>query len=655
MALSKVLEPITIGSVTIKNRIVRTAHGEHLGAHYVSDEFIAYHTARARGEVGLSVLGVGEVANSTFGGGAIYNDDVIPRFQRFMKAIEPYGMKVFQQLWHGGHHYPTSWFGPPPAVSTVPSPFPKALTPPVGVPMSRGQIQEMVQAFGRAAARVREGGLHGVEIHGAHSYLVGQFLSPVTNTREDEYGGSLENRMRFLTEVYAAIREYAGQDFVVGCRLSSTDQHVGLLPGEVNQIAQKLDKLGVDYLSAGVGDYWRIESTIQGMQRPAGFNVPTADRMFEGVSAPRIVVGRFRTLEEADQVLREGHAEMIGMVRALIADPELITKTLAGSPERVRPCIACNQGCIGGIIRGGGLSCTVNPAAGFEQSLDERRIVPTASAKHIVVVGGGPGGMEAARVALTAGQRVTLFEASSKLGGAAIAAAKPAQQGSIGDFTLWLEAEVYRLGADVRLNSFADADDIRAENPDAVIIATGSTPRLDGYQLSAPDSPMVGLDQPHVFSPEDLLLRPPAKLGKTALVVDNVGHFEAIVTAIDLIQKGCAVTFITHHRAFAPYVQTTLRDDSLLEEAHRGDFTLLINHILLDVKEGTCTIRSRSGSKTTEIAADIVVVVNPNEPNRMLMEELAELPTVLIIGDAHSPRDMLQAVHEGHRAARSLA
>lgn len=654
MALKKVFEPIAIRGLEIKNRIFRAAHGEHLGAHYVSDEFVAYHKARARGGVGLSVLGVGEVAASTFGGGAIYTDDVIPRFQGFMKEIEPFGMRVFQQLWHGGHHYPTSSFGPPPAVSTVPSPFPKALIPPVGIPLSREGIHDLVHGFARAAQRVEEGGLHGVELHAAHSYLIGQFLSPVTNTREDEYGGSFENRMRFLEEIYQAVRSAVGRDFVIGCRLSATYQQIGLVPDEVNRIARRMDDLGIDYLCAGNGDYWRIESTIQGMQKPAGFNLPTVRKLFDGVSTTRMEAGRIRTLEEADQILRDGDVEMVGMVRALIADPELITKTQAGHAERVRPCIACNQGCIGGVIRGSGLGCTVNPAVGFEQHLDETLIAPAGKAKHVVVVGGGPAGMEAARVALIKGHRVTLFEAQPRLGGTAVAAAIPALQHSIADVVLWLEQEIFRLGADVRLNSFVDEQEILAEQPDQIILATGSRPRSDGYQLAAPDTPMIGVDQPHVFTAEDLLLRPPKDLGSHALVVDNVGHFEALVTAIHLIQQGLAVTFITHHRAVAPYVQTTLRDDSLLEMANEGDFTLLIDQLLVEVRPDVCLIRPRSGKRLSTIRADTVVLVSPNEPNREMADSLSQGAPVTIVGDAYSPRDMLNAIHEGHRAARSV-
>ena len=218
----------------------------------------------------------------------------------------------------------------------------------------------------------------------------------------------------------------------------------------------------------------------------------------------------------------------------------------------------------------------------------------------------------------------------------------------------WQEAELYHLGVTVKLNTFADANDVLATSPAAVIIATGSRPRMDGYQLVAPDAPIRGFDQPHVLSSIGLLMSPPANLGRHALVLDNVGHFEAISCAIHLIQKGLAVTYVTHQRSFAPYVQTCQRDDGMLELAEQGDFTLLINHVLLEIRNHECVIRAHTGTREKVIPADTVVLVTPNEPNRELYDALSgRVPHLAAIGDALSPRDMLTAIREGHRAVRA--
>lgn len=658
MALSKIFEPITINKLEIKNRIVRTGHGEHLGHVYVDDRLIAYHEARAKGGCGLSILGAATVDPSSATLSVIADDGVINRFRRLMERADNYGMRVFQQLWHGGYLYNSMSGDPPPSVSLVPSPNPShfAPYPVVGVPMDKAEISRLIAAFAAAAVRCREGGLHGVELHAAHSYIFYQFLSPVTNTRGDEYGGSLENRMRFLVEVYCAVRQAVGDDFIVGARLSATQQVRGLHENELRVVAHTLQKMGIDYFTAGWGDYFRLETMIGGMQEPMGYEIPSASQIFADITVPKIMAGRIRTLEEAEQLLRDGRLDMVGMVRAQIADPDLVRKTMEGRADQVRPCIACNQGCIGGVMRGTGLGCAVNASAGFEAELSEDLIKPAIEPRKVVVVGGGPAGMEAARVARLCGHDTTLFEAAQSLGGALLAARKPARQHAIGDIANWLESEIYRLGVDVRLSTYIEASDIEEMGADVVLVATGSRPRMDGWQVCDPSAPATGIDLPHVLSSTDLMMSPPAKLGNSALVVDNVGHFEASVVAIHLIEQGMEVTMLTSTREYAPFVRSTDRDDSMLEMMYRGDFTLLVNHKLEEVRIGECVVRPVPSQRMKVIPADLVVLVTPNLPNRELFDELRQSDCrVELIGDAKSPRDLQMAIRDGHRAARAIA
>lgn len=650
MALTKIFEPIRIRNLEIPNRIVRTAHGTHLSTDCFDDASIAYHAERAKGGCGLSIIEATGVHSSSENTLFNRDDRVIPGFKALMKAVRPHGMRMFQQLFHGGHNTFGEGGLPPWSPSTIPSPAINA----VPIAMDEEKIALIIDAFARAAVRCREGGLDGVEIHAAHGYLIHQFLSPLVNRREDRWGGSLENRMRFLREILIAVRKAVGEDYVVGARFSASEVPGSLHVPEIKEVIAALTGEGlIDFVDASAGDYYRMDTMVSGMHSPTGYELPASGEIVRGVTLPRIVSGRFRTLEDAEQILRDGTADMVSLVRAQIADPYLVQKTRDGRADEVRPCIGCNQGCIGGLIRNHRLGCTVNPAVGYELELSETLIEPDIAPMKVVVVGGGPAGMETARVARTMGHEVILFEASSRLGGAVNAAARAPGLHGIGDITNWLEREIFRLGVDVRMSSLADVETIEAERPDAVVIATGSLPRMDGVQFGAPWAPARGVELPHVLSSHDLLLGPARDYGAHALILDDTGHFEAIAAAEFLIEKGVAVTLVTRHGSITPYVDTTLRTPPIIERLYRGDFTPLIRHHLVEIMPGRAIIRPSQSTREREVAADIVVLVTPNEPIRDLYEEIRRRhPRVSIVGDAHAPRDLLVAINEGHRAAR---
>jgi 2,4-dienoyl-CoA reductase-like NADH-dependent reductase (Old Yellow Enzyme family) len=652
MALTRIFEPITINKLEIPNRVVRAAHGTHLARHAFDEASIAYHAARAKGGCGLTIIEAASVHPSSENTLFNVDDRVIPGFEAMMKAVRPYGMRVIEQLFHGGHQTFGEGGRPPWSPSTIPSPILGA----VPVPMGEPEIEEIVACFAAAALRCQEGGLDGVEIHGAHGYLIHQFLSPVTNRREDRWGGSLENRMRFLQEILRAVRKAVGPDYVVGVRVSASGAAGGLAEPEIKTITRALlDEGLIDYFNASLGDYYRMDSMVGGMQQPMGYELPSSAQLTEGVTVPRIVSGRIRTLEEAEQVLREGVADLISMVRAQIADPDLVRKTRDGRVDEVRPCIACNQGCIGGLIRNQRLGCLVNPAVGFETTLAEDLIVRTATPKKVLIVGGGPSGMEAARVAALMGHKVVLAEAGPKLGGAIQAARRAPKLHTIGDIIDWQEREIYRLGVDVRLGTYLEADAVLAENADVVLVATGSQPRMDGVQFGVPGLPAAGHDLSHVISSHDLLLNPPRDLGQSAVVLDDTGHYEAIAAAEYLITKGLAVTFVTRFPAITPYVDTTMRTVPALERLYAGDFTLLNRHRLVAIEPGRATVQPLQSERPSTVEADTVVWISPNAPMRTLYDELRQShKSISLIGDALAPRDLQAAIAEGHRAARGI-
>ncbi|MGE0386054.1 MAG: FAD-dependent oxidoreductase [Gammaproteobacteria bacterium] len=655
MALTRIFEPLRIRNLEIPNRVARTAHGSGFAQGVVSDRFIAYHLERAKGGCGLSILEAAPVHRSTSLGPHLRVDDdsVIEGYRRMMAQIRPHGMRVFQQLWHGGHHYPGVGGVVPRSASSLPSVN-------MGVvphPMTEAEIAEVIDAFARAAVRCREGGLDGVEIHAAHGYLFSQFMAPLSNWRNDQYGGSLENRARLLQEVLRAVRRAVGEDFPVGARFSASTAVGGLGEEDIIQVIGLLQDEGlIDFVDASYGDYYSMDAIIGGMHRPTGYELHSSGRIAAAARVPRIVTGRFRTLEEVEQVLREGTADMVSMVRAHIADPALVRKSREGRMEEVRPCLGCQQGCLGGTTRNGAIGCTMNVAVGFEASLSEDLITRVAAPRKVLIVGGGPAGLEAARVAALRGHRVVLAEASPRLGGAVNVAKRAPHLHGLGDSTDWLEREVYRLGVQVRLNTYMDADAVRAEGADHVIVATGSLPRTDGFQIAIPGEPARGVDQPHVVSSTELLTNPNLKLGGTALVLDDVGHYEAIAAAEFLIGKGVAVTYVTWHPLMAPQVESFARTIPALTRLHTGSFDLLTRHALVEVQPGRCLVRPLQGTRTREVPADTVVLVQFGEPLRDLYDELRPaLPGLQIVGDAAAPRDVLVAIAEGHMAARGLA
>lgn len=650
----RALSPINMGGLEIKNRIARAAHATMMargGA--ITDDLIAYHLARAQGGVGLSILEAAGVHPSSVLSLANLDDSIVDGYRALAAAIAPTGMRLFQQLWHGGHIYMQPDGSPPLAPSTIPNPIAGIAPRPIG----RRQIDELVAAYAAAAGRCEKGGLDGVEIHAGHGYLLAQFLSPVLNQRDDEYGGALENRMRLLLRVLGAVRDAVSPGFVVGVRLSDSADPRILDMDEVGQVAHRLERDGlIDYVNMSYGDYYALHRQVGGMEVPTGFQIPYTAPPVADIKLPRLLNGRFRTLDEVEQVLRAGEADIISMVRAHIADPDIVAKSAAGHPERVRPCIACNQGCIGRVATFGRLGCVVNTAAGEESTLAERLIRPATPPRKLLVVGGGPAGMEAARVAATAGHAVMLAEAMPTLGGLTTLYRNAPRMGTIGDIAGWLEDEIYRLGVEVRLSSYMDADDIAAEGADSIILAVGADLEPQLRQVQFPADDVVREPGARIITSIDLFADKGADRGRSAVVVDETGHYEAIACAEHLLEQGLAVTFVTRHKMFAPSIDITLRTQSALERLHaRGDFTLRVGTRLVAARAGRADIAPNFGSAVETVAADIVVWV-PIRPGQTALAETLEAQGVdaICVGDMLAGRNLQTAIREGHLAARSL-
>ncbi len=651
MALDHVLSPITINGLEIKNRVTRTAHGTNLGDGAMSDDLIAYHEARAKGGVGLSMI----EASSVHWTGPMtlhaWDDAIIPRYEILMRKVEPHGMRMFSQINHMGMYQAAPWMRPWSA-SEIPLPHIGMVTH----AMTKDEIDEVVDAFAQAARRAKEGGLHGVEIHGAHNFLIQQFISETTNHRDDDYGGSFENRMRFYLEILHAVRDIVGSDFVMGTRVGPHNFPGGLNVDEHVEIVNRLMQEGIlDYLNVSHGSSNNSHKIIGGMHEDTGYELPSSAPLTKLANIPTVVTGRFRTLEDAEQVIAQGMADLVGMTRAHIADPDIVNKTTAGRAHEVRPCIGCNQGCLGGLMQGR-VGCTVNVAAGHELRLGDDRLETADAPKKVLVVGGGASGMEAARVAAQRGHRVTLAEASASLGGTLRVARLAPKHESIGDVADWLEAEMDRRGVVVLLETRVTPELIRDMGPDVVILATGANPRLDGKVAERPDEEVQGVGQDHVVSTQQLLTGMHNQIGETAVVLDDVGAYEGIGAAEYLVEQGAHVTFVTTQPVFAPKMMPNLAATPALERLNKdGRFKLITRAYIEKVTEDEVVIGSLEGWPSQSTSAETVVLVTENRPDNDLAEHLSSAGVPIhVVGDAGGPAYLPAAFAQGNLAGRRV-
>lgn len=651
MAYPHLFEPIDVGPITIPNRIVRSAHGTML----TGEPLIAYHEARAAGGVGMSTLEATGVHRDAPSLTPLYSDEVIPLFRQLMDRIRPYGMKMLQQIYHPG-----SATRPKKAATQVSSSaIPNPMVGGIPMEMTRSMIAEMVEAFATATRRCRDGGLDGVEVHASSGYLIEQFLSPANNIRTDEYGGALENRMRFLLEVLDAIRTEVGDDYCVGIRLPN-EEYIpgGLTPEDVAEIAQLVEPY-VDYVSLHMGSYWRFHKLLSPMDEPLGSEMPANAVITRAVTKPTIVVGRIMTLDHAEHIVASGAADMVSMVRALIADPGLVNKARRGEEHLIRPCIGSNFGCVGQLMTTGMLSCVVNVAAAQETTVPHDPPGPAPQRKRVLVVGGGPAGLEAARTAALRGHEVHLHEATRRLGGQVAIAATAPFRSDIGAITEWLTGEIERLGVTIRLSSMVDPDVVAEEASDELIIATGGSPRRDGFQLATPVAPIPGFDLPHVYASWDVFgFGGRARLEDPAVVFDDTGTFEAVSVADALLAAGLKVTMVGRNQAIGerlPYPPATV--EAARERLLSGNFDFIGGHYVQGITGDEVIIGVPFTERVRAVPARTVVLVTYNHPNRELAEYLVdggETCTMHLIGDVTGTNGILPAIHQAAAVARAI-
>ncbi|MCA0995027.1 FAD-dependent oxidoreductase [Alloyangia pacifica] len=642
--------PITLGKVTLRNRVCLTGHGTGMPTDGTpNDRMIAYYEERAKGEVGLIMLGSQQVHPSSPGITGLlcnYDDGIIPGLRELARRVQAHGTKVFGYLSHMG--FATS--ARPVALWSASADYEEKYGE-VAHEMTVAEIATVVTAHADAAERCLRAGLDGIEVHCGHGLLVQQFLSPLSNHRTDDYGGDLWNRSRFAREILAAVRQRIGADVPLGVRVSG-DELVpgGLTAADMAEVVPWLVEAGaLDFVDVSAGTDGNLVSNMlhePPMGLPPGPFRSLARQIKDRVDIPIIHGTRIHTAEFAEEMLAQGDADMAGMARALIADPHLPAKARAGQPERITPCIACEQACFGRLYRGRHISCIGTPLTGREV---ERVTAVQTRRGPVVVVGAGPGGMEAALQAAMRGHEVILIEAADRLGGRLDLAKRPTGRSEWARLIAFKTAELERLGVDIRLNCRADAAGIAALAPSAVVLATGARTRPLELPGAAADN-VLSLDEAVRRWSEGS-----DKIGQRVLILDGMHRAPAMVTALSLAGAGHEVTLASA----ALHVGQHLEIQNLTylnREVLAAGVRLAPMLKPLRMTEGLVEMENIFTRTVTErIAADTIIAALPGLPDTRLATDLEHLPCpVTVIGDAYAPRDAEAAILDGWTAGRAL-
>jgi 2,4-dienoyl-CoA reductase-like NADH-dependent reductase (Old Yellow Enzyme family)/thioredoxin reductase len=624
-----------IGRLETKNRLIMAPmvrnYGDERGG--VTPRYLAHIERIARGGVGAMIMEAAFVRADGRGFRrqlGIHDDELIPGLRTLVEAGHRHGVQMGIQLFHGGRQVSPRIGGAQPiAPSAIPDPVVNELPR----EMSQADIADVIKAFGAAAGRAKQAGFDFIEIHGAHGYLVAEFLSPFSNHRSDEYGGSPEKRRRFLEEIYASVTAATDDGFPVTVRLSAEENLPGgLTLEETISTAKRLEQLGVAALHISNGNFstYSQGTMIPPMAIPDGVLLPLIAQVKAAVAVPVIAVGKLRSPEMIEETLSKGEADFVALGRELLADPDWPLKVETGRGAEIRDCVACNQGCVSRVLAQEDAWCTVNPEVGREQSFTA---LHGGNGRKLLVVGGGPAGMAAARWGALAGFKVALYDAHSVLGGQLVAAATAPHREDWDLARAHLTQEVERLGVDIHLNTRVDAAALRRENASVVIIATGAEPIRPA---------LAGAHGMTVVSGRDVLERSVPHQGH---IIVAGGGCSGAQTAEYLATCGHEVTLIEAEGGIAADVPVDERA-LLLGRLQGHGVKLLPDTRLLSLARGNAVVSALH--ETRMLPADMVVMCLGSRSINMLASILDEDKiTGYVVGDARQPRKVTEAIAEG--------
>ena len=650
MAFKHLFTPHEIRGHEIRNRILSTAHQTILAKNgSPSDEMAAYHEARARGGVGLIIMESSRPYADDVSEGYYIDassDACIPGFKKVADAVHKHGTRLFGQINHGGRiAYMRDGMH---LVSHAPSAVPDHRFHCMPRIMSVDYIHTIIDAFAAAAGRMVEAGLDGVELTASHGMLMAQFLNPLTNTREDEYGGTPENRYRFVGEMIAATRKVVGEDKIVGMRISAEEIEPDGLDAEGwLDICRRLNEEdGLDFLNVTVGSMMGLGGSIHVVPPMAidhAYTAPKAGAITAVVDKSVFVAGRINQPQIAEQVLADGQAHMCGMTRAMISDPDMPNKARDGRLDDIRACIGCNQSCIGHYHLGTPISCIQHPVSGRELTLGHAQKNPEH--KTVIVAGGGPAGMKAAAVAAERGHKVTLFEASNRLGGQVLLAQTLPGRAEFGVLVDNLKREMDMAGVDIKLNTPVDRALIDQQNPDAVIIATGATPFKPDLDI-ADDVHAVDVWQ---------VLRGEVNPGARVVVADWRCDWVGMGVAQKLAQEGSHVRLCVDGTHAGQNLQKYLTWHWTGELHKLG--VEIIPYARLFGADGDTVYFLHSCSNEAVICEGVdTLVVSQGHLSETALERALDGcgADVHLVGDCLSPRSAEEAIYEALIAARKI-